>query len=451
MARNAAVGGASVALAFIVGCGGNEPEQRDGADEPPMPPVVSSMSPTSGPYGAEIVIEGEGFTDVAKLLDFVATDGNIRQFDSHEWTDQRIRARIPFPLTGRGDIAFCSFTGAAMRESPCTLPGQSRTTVGSFTVESDWQPGYGLLFRGGVLAARVLSNGSVAAVSTGDEIDEVPHLAVFGDDQFTPQPITGLPDRPRRVVVIESADGRAEVVTTSAGGVVHHRWNGDTLESIEVGVTGLVVAGGSDDAGRFVWVSAVGTLTRLRVDEDWAVDRTVPWGAGTAAIAADGTLVIARIESVGDLLDERYRLNVASLAPDADTVQSLGEASLQSYDAFPWVDIEVSRSGQVVLVSFCAEDGGQVNCNYRRVRDASGEWSNAPELPLEAVLTVGENALAVAYRDSRGVVVRRDFDQPDELVIPVWPASPVALLIEADALRPLVRHHFDVFAPRVLP
>jgi hypothetical protein len=414
-----------------------------------LPPVVTSMSPTSGGYGTEITIAGERFTEIAKLLEFVSGDGSVGELDSHEWSPTLIRARLPFPFTASGELSFCSATDAPIGDPGCR-PGQTRTVAGSFSVESDWQPGRAEIFAGGILGGRVLSDGSVAVVSQGDGAGEGPRLFVFGGDEVAPHSIPGLPDRPRRVVVLEGADGSAEVVASSDGSVFHHRFDGDTFESVNTGIAGSVVAGGSDDLGRFVWVSFEGLTTRLRVDEDFGVDRTVTFAASNAAIAHDGTLIIARIEPVGNLLDERYRLQISSLAPDAETPEPLGEASVQSYDSIPWVGVEVSGDGQVVVVSFCGEDGGQTHCNYRRVRDAEGAWSDPPKLPFEAVLSVGESGLISVYPDERGLIVH-DLTTDDVLVIPVWPAMPLALLGEPTNWRPLVRRHFEVFAPRGLP
>lgn len=49
-------------MAFA-GCG-TDSEQRGSASNPPVSiPVVSGMAPSSGPYGTELLIEGEGVTD----------------------------------------------------------------------------------------------------------------------------------------------------------------------------------------------------------------------------------------------------------------------------------------------------------------------------------------------------------------------------------------------------
>ena len=440
------------ALVALAGCG-SDSAQHAGASNPPISiPVVSGMTPSSGPYGTELIIEGEGFGEVPQLLELTAADDTVRQFESHEWTESRIRARIKFPATGSGEVSFCKFTDATVRGLDC-LPGQSRIAAGTFTVVSDWQPGHAQEFWGDVLAARALSDGSVAAISTGQrELEKGPNLVHFGAEDFSPQPIGGLGARPERVVLLEDVDGRPEVVfSSSATEILHYRWEADVLEAVPVG-PGVVVAGGSDESGRFVWVSHDFTLSRLRVDDDWAADRTVAGVARTDALTADGTLVAATISNDGDLLDRHYRLNVQVLAPDADTFEPWGEASLRSYDGFPWVDIQVSRDGEVVLVSFCVEDdGSDVNCNHRRVRSASGEWSDPPALPPEAQLTVGQSSLAIAFKDARGVVVQRDIGQPDEVVVPVWPASSVALLVGEDDFRVLVRDYFDVYAPVLLP
>ena len=443
---------ACVALVALAGCG-SDSEQQGGASNPPVSiPVVSGMAPSSGPYGTELIIEGEGFGEVAPLLELTTADGTVRQFESHEWTDSRIRARIKFPATGSGEVSFCKFTDATVRGPDCR-PGQSRAAAGTFTVVSDWQPGHAQEFWGDVVAARAFSDGSVAAVSTGrGEQEEGPHLVHFSDESFSPQPIGGLSERPGRVVLLEDVDGRPEVVfSSSAAEILHYRWEGAVLEAVPVG-PGVVVAGGSDESGRFVWVLHDFTLSRLRIDEDWTADRSVAGVARTAALTADGTLVAATISNDGDLLDRQYRLNVQALAPDADTFESWGEASLRSYDGFPWVDIQVSRGGEVVLASFCVEDdGSDVNCDQRRVRSAGGEWSDPPALPSGAQLTVGESSLAVAFEDDRGVVVQRDIGQPDEVVVPVWPASPVALLVGEDDFRVLVRDYFDIYAPYAGP
>jgi hypothetical protein len=188
------------------------------------------------------------------------------------------------------------------------------------------------------------------------------------------------------------------------------------------------------------------------MDESWTVDRSVAGVARTAALTADGTLVVVKIPNDGDILDRKYRLNVEALAPDADTFEPWGEPSLRSSDGFPWVDIQVSGDGGIVLVSFCVqEDGAALDCRQRRVRSSDGQWSDPPALPAGAQLTVGESSLAVAFKDERGVVVQRDIAQPDEVVVPVWPASPVAVVADQDDFRVLVRSFFDIYAPHVGP
>jgi hypothetical protein len=407
------------------------------------------MTPNAGPYGTELLIEGEGFGDVALLLDLTATDGTVHQFEASEWADNLIRARVRFPAE-TGEVSFCKFTNAVSRAPGCS-EGQSRTAVGTFSVVSEWQAGHAQEFWGGVLTASILDDGSVAAVSAGrSENDQPPHLVHFGESDFTPQAVEGLPSKPHRLVLLESADGRPEIVTTSSGDqVAHHRWQGDVFETVEVGMPGRVLAGGRDDSGRFAWVAHEGSVSRLRIDDDWTVDRSVAGNVRTAALTADGTLVAVRVLEVGDILDYRYRVDVVSLAPNADSFEDLGEASVGSHDDISWVDIGVSQGGEVVLVAFCAEDEGSTeNCDHRRVRSAAGTWSDAPALPPGGLLTVGERSLAIAFADDRGIVVQPDVDQGDEIVVPAWPASPVALLAGSADFRVLVRSFFDVYAPR---
>lgn len=442
------------ALVALAGCG-SDSQHQNGSGDPPstLAPVVGSMTPSSGPYGTELLIEGEGFGEVPQLLELTAADGTVGQFESHEWTDARIRARVQFPAIGSGEVSFCKFTDAPTRAPGCS-PGQSRVTAGTFTVASDWQPGHAQEFWGEVLAARAFSDGSVGAVSTGSgedgDDDKVAHLVHFGTESFVPQPIAGLTPRPHRVVLLQDSDGRPELVF-STNEILHHHWVGDVLEAMPIG-PGVVIAGGSDDQGRFVWVSHDFTLSRLRMDESWTVDRSVAGVARTAALTADGTLVVVKIPNDGDILDRKYRLNVEALAPDADTFEPWGEPSLRSSDGFPWVDIQVSGGGEVVLVSFCVqEDGAALDCSQRRMRSSDGQWSDPPVLPAGAQLAVGESSLAVAFKDERGVVVKRDIAQPDEVVVPVWPASPVAVVADQDDFRVLVRSYFDIYAPQVEP
>src|SRR5688572_2166693 len=109
------------ALVALAGCADSAPPS--GASNPPVSlPVVSGMLPSSGPYGTELDIEGEGFGEVPQLLELIAADDTVRQFESHEWTESRIRARIKFPATGSGEVSFCKFTDASIRGSDC-LPG----------------------------------------------------------------------------------------------------------------------------------------------------------------------------------------------------------------------------------------------------------------------------------------------------------------------------------------
>lgn len=70
--------------------------------------------------------------------------------------------------------------------------------------------------------------------------------------------------------------------------------------------------------------------------------------------------------------------------------------------------------------------------------------------PRRAAHGRGKHALAVTFKDDRGVVVQLDIGQPDEIVVPVWPASPVALLVFENDFRVLVRDSFDIYAPILL-
>lgn len=116
-----------------------------GEPAPPPPPVVSSISPLSGPYGTTVTITGEHFGDAP--LDNALTLAGVRSATVASWSDTEITFRFPFPATG--NVALRTAGGSV--------------EAGTFTPD---EPSFGVSENLGSipLAAAVLSNGSVGVV-----------------------------------------------------------------------------------------------------------------------------------------------------------------------------------------------------------------------------------------------------------------------------------------------
>src|SRR3970040_1299774 len=111
---------AAACAVLVASCGRDSGRTADAAvDEPAPVPIVSSMTPSSGAYGTELLIEGEGFGNVPRLLDLTSADGAVHEFESSEWTDNLIRARIKFPAES-GEVGFCASTRARLTAPGCS-------------------------------------------------------------------------------------------------------------------------------------------------------------------------------------------------------------------------------------------------------------------------------------------------------------------------------------------
>jgi len=318
--------------------------------EPLLPPVVTAMMPTSGPYGSELRIEGEGLGSAARpgvrLRLGADGAGELTPTSKPEiisWSEAQIRFRFPFPYEGRVVV-----------ETP-----EGEADAGEF--EPTWAPGTPLDSVAKVASTAALASapGVLAAVlNTGP-----PSLVVFDGAAWTRTTIAGKNLRADsiRLYLEDNALASFGLSTATAPEIVGLDPDRDFAQ-IASGVKVTAdyrVAGGTD--GAVVWSRAGNNWSRARPTSGaWAVDKGPiadpnPSGASHVAGAlSDGTLFVGWGEDTGSALDDRGAAFHRRLLDGASAFEAKVRTGGDVDDAVS--AITMSDRGGGLIVRYCGTD-----------------------------------------------------------------------------------------------
>lgn len=349
------------------------PAEGDGGSSG-EPPEVDDVAPTEGPFGTEVVIEGEHLLGASARprmsLAGPATAACCIEVDDDtvlEWTDTEIRVRWPFPYDG--EITIETDAGTA--------------TAGTFT--PTWRPGP--RWQGGSerITSLGLASGGVAAVVT-----EGVHatLVVFDDGTLTTRELGQV----NQAALFEDAEGNVGGYFLRATAAERELWEIPTSGApISTGHTtplaDAVLAAGLDIDGSFAWIRTASGYQYVRVRPDasgWSVDRgpiagPQPYDSAShsASANADGTLVLAWADYHCDFLGACWSTNgwFAALEPDAS---AFGAPEQVFYGAVDRTRLRPVGEGQWMMAACDAqhEDWWNGTLCRSRVRTADAEWAD---------------------------------------------------------------------------
>ncbi len=429
-------------VVVVAGC--NAVSNGTGSEPPPEPPpVVTSLTPTSGPFGTSITIDGSGFGSAQRFVDFddtpSALPGDGSELYVDQWSDTEVVGRVAFPCSG----------AMTMRTDGGTA------SVGTFATDMPWLPGPGL----GVstlLTSRVLSTGTIAAVYSQLDNSEGAAIAVFGGGSAMAYELDNIIDPAEQdpdmnVRIVEADDHTPEVIATQHDGtVVAITIANGALVVTPTGITGQVWAAGRDATGVFAWIDS-GGMVRARPGATWTIDRG-PFQPAfqplDGAAAADGTLWISMSKPNSDPLDIEGYVALQSLGPNDTELSPIELADPNSYDdVISQAHIVLADDGvHMVVVAFARDNGtGQESYVPVDLRTAPGTWSTLA-MPGGAMPTFQQylftgTTLGVAIADPSTQIATLipDVTMPSAAqTLPIWPATPEGLVAIGGQLQPIV-------------
>ena len=312
------------------------------------PPMVDRFSPSTGPWGTSVTIDGSDLGDATRSAELsVGADLTLtpNSDEVERWTETQVVFKVPFPHEGEvtletdeGSVDAGSFT-------------PSHEVAGALAVAADTD----------VLASVSLENGSVALALGGDSLG----VAVFDGDTWLE---TELPSEGVRTETLRlHADSAGELAafalsTASPPELVAFEQTGDEWQALATGVVTserTLVAGGPDGAS--VWFRATDGWQRTRpIDDVWQVDKgpvTDPYASSTlpsAGATSDGALWVVRARDTGSTFNDKGAPFMRQLEPNA---AEFGSEFQMGNDLDDYLtSISVADHGRGLLVEYCGSD-----------------------------------------------------------------------------------------------
>lgn len=312
------------------------------------PPVVERFTPSTGPWGTSVTIDGSDLGDASRSASLRVGDSLTLAPDSGEvarWTETQVVFRVPFPHEGlvtletdEGSVDAGSFT-------------PSHEIAGALDVASDTD----------VLTGVSLENGSVALALGGEPL----RVAVFDGDTWvdTELPAASVRTETLRLHADSAGELRAFALdTTSPAELIAFEVTDDEWQAVPTGVLvseRTLVAGGPDGAS--VWFSSSDGWQRARpLDDVWQLDKgpiTDPYASSmlpTAGATSDGALWVARARDTGSTFNDKGAPFMRQLAPDA---AAFGSEFQMGNDLDDYLtSISIVDRGRALVVEYCGSD-----------------------------------------------------------------------------------------------
>ena len=286
--------------------GAEDDDGADGADDSGgyalLPPVLYSVTPTRGPHGTLVTLEGENLFGIGDpRLATLSDEYDFCCVAIHDpavvsWDDERIELNWPFPATGTielttiaGSTQIDGFVPEVYEAGPVWDAGASTTRLASVPLDDG---SIAMVVRVGPSAQLVQFRDDEVVSDSLGAAGFVSHASLYLDDQARPSGYLLRED----VVSAVKASRR----------VFELRWEDDTPVVLDTGVDtsylDAFVAAGRDLEGTYAWVrvpDAAGVQRVRGQARTWMPDRgpIVPPSDGTAAnfatVADDGTLYMS--------------------------------------------------------------------------------------------------------------------------------------------------------------
>ena len=339
-------GGASTTTATTSSVGGT------GAGGDPTlsfgPPVVDRFTPSSGPWGTSVAIDGSDLGDASRTAQLSVGPSLTLTPDSAEverWTETQIVFRVPFPHEGLVNVE----TDEGSDEAGTFTPAHE--IAGSLPIAGDTD----------VLASVSLQSGGVALALSGDPLG----IALFDGDGWLEAelPSEGVRAETLRLYGTSAGTLAAFALSTSSPPeLVAFEATGDTWQAVPTGVLvteRTLLAGGPDGAA--LWFSSADGWHRVRpIDSAWQEDKgpiTDPYAASTlpsAGATSDGALWVARARDTGSSFDDKGAPFMRQLAPDATAFGSEFQMGNDLDDYL--TSISIVDHGRGIVVEYCGSD-----------------------------------------------------------------------------------------------
>jgi len=392
---------------------------------PPATPIVSGISPDTGPWGTEVKIDGIHFGGQVGTGKVVFDDeGGSIGFVVDSWNDAEIQGRIAFPANGTFRVQ--------------TAAGSS--DVSSFVTEMPWMPSSAYDVTE-LVDASVMSTGDTVAVFHQYELGNQAALVAFSGSSAGTYQLSGLADpqnasAPILARVVETDSHTPLVIGTLPDGTVSaFGLHATGIAATPTGLSGSVLVAARDASGVYAWIATSAGLVRARQGTTtWTTDRgpiATPMPPLTGAVAADGTLWIAVSEPAPS---SKAFISVQTLAPTDTQLGALERADPNSYsNVISAARIELASDGVHALVLATASASGAPTDLTPRLRTAAATWSDAPAMSGLAQYAFVGNTLAAIVNDSTAMTTSfiADASMPSAAtVIPVWPMQSQAVVID---------------------
>lgn len=406
----------------LAACGGS-----DGPAKPPAP-VVTSVSPQMGMWGAQLTIDGGNFGGAQGngKVEFPSPVG-ANGFVVNTWTDSEITGRLAFPADGAVSVV--------------TDGGTAST---DFTTMKPWMPSQPIDV--GELAQQiVLSTGDVAAVYAQYELTNEPTLAVFSGSHAGAFPMASLvdtvdPTAPFVGAVFEADDHSPQVLATKPDGSVSvFAIANATVAETATGLMGDVIAVGRDATGLYAWIEAETGIEMARPGSPWTVavnPITTTYSPVAGAIAADGALWL--VVSQPSMDGTSSYVTVETLASGASAFGPLEKADPMAYPGdITQATIHVASDNvhAIVTASAMPSIGGMAMPTAPVQRTATNTWGAAPAmtgLVQYAYFGATLGALVNDASATKTTSIVPDATMPSGAqVIPVWPAQSAGFAVDA--------------------
>jgi len=341
-----AAGGTSTTTGTTSSVGGSgaggDPTQNFG------PPTVDRFTPSSGPWGTSVTIDGSDLGDASRETQLSVGETLSLTPDSSEverWTETQIVFRIPFPHEGLVSVATDEGSADAGSFTP------SHEVAGTLPIAGDTD----------VLASVSLDSGSVALALGGDPLA----IALFDGDAWLETELPSADVRPETLRLYATSSGELAAFalsTASPPEVVAFEASADAWQAVPTGALvseRTLLAGGPDGAA--VWFSAADGWHRVRpVDDSWQEDKgpvTDPYASSmlpTAGATSDGALWVARARDTGSTFNDKGAPFMRQLAPDATAFGSEFQMGNDLDDYL--TSISVVDRGRGLVVEYCGSD-----------------------------------------------------------------------------------------------
>lgn len=379
--------------ALLAGCGSDGSSGPGGGSggansgEEPLPePRVTSFSPSAGPWGTNVTIEG---SDLGGTPTF-ESGHTVRQYTLSTPTQRGFR--MPFPAEGAvslesswWSVGVGEFTptwqlaGSVRVPATATVLSAVSRAARRISVLFSGDPAVVLHLEGGELLEETIVFPSATSLSERRlYLTEDGELRAFAVTTGSPRRILDARRSSAGEWTVESTgieatqDSEEDLVVAGGrgGGVVWFRtWVDDSP-----GAGGA--AGGSNDVDTAAWMRARSVDGSWEVDAGPIVDPAFGRKSYAAGATSDGSLYVAQAVDASTLFDSMEQPRMRRLSPHGTQFGPLLEVGTRVDDSVS--AIFLADRGEGLVVSYCGRDVGVISAPtescYEGLAPAEGTW-----------------------------------------------------------------------------